>query len=142
MSGPNIGTYTGEAGVVKFSDDGSAVAAVASVRSFTVEQSMDTLEDTVMSSDGAFRTYKGGLSTFSGTIDCYLRDDDDAQRSFFTSIGNNAAAIELYPSGESTGVKLTGNVLITSHSISASFDSMVEVSISFTGSGALTRTDL
>ena len=138
----NTGTYTGEAGVVKFSDDGSAVAAVASVRSFSVEQSTDTLEDTVMSSDGAFRTYKGGLSTFSGTIDCYLRDNDDGQNSFFTSIGNNPASIELYPSGETTGVKLSGNVIITGHSITANFDSMIELSVSFSGSGPLTKTNL
>tara|TARA_R100001463_G_scaffold76347_7_gene130442 strand:- start:73 stop:498 length:426 start_codon:yes stop_codon:yes gene_type:complete len=138
----NTGTYTGEAGVVKFSDDSSAVATIASVRSFSVEQSMDTVEDTVMSSDGASRTYKGGLSSFSGSMDVYLRDDDDGQNSLFSAIGNNAAAIELYPSGETTGVKLSGNVLITSHSINANFDGMVEASISFTGSGALTKTAL
>ena len=138
----NTATYTGEAGVVKFSDDGSAVTAVASVRSFTVEQSTDTIEDTVMSSDGAFRTYKGGLSTFSGSMDVFLRDDDDGQNSLFSAIGSNATAIELYPSGETTGIKLSGNVIITSHSITANFDGMVEASISFSGSGALTKTNL
>ncbi len=138
----NTGTYTGEAGVVKFSDDGSVVVTIASVRSFSIEQSMDTIEDTVMSTDSASRTFKGGLSTFSGSMDVYLRDDDEGQNSLFSAIGNNAAAIELYPSGTSTGVKLSGNVLITSHSISANFDGMVEASISFSGSGALTKTAL
>lgn len=137
----NTATYTGEAGVVKFNQSGSTIA-VASVRSFSIEQSTDTIEDTSMGSDGAFRTYKGGLSNFSGSMDVYLRDDNDGQNELFSAIGNNAAAIELFPSGETTGVKLSGNVLVTGHSITANFDGMVEASISFQGSGALTKTAL
>ena len=137
----NTATYTGEAGVVKFNQSGSTIA-VASVRSFSIEQSTDTIEDTAMSADKAFRTYKGGLSNFSGSMDVYLRDDNDGQNELFSAIGNDAAAIELFPSGTTTGVKLSGNVLITGHSITANFDGMVEASISFQGSGALTKTAL
>ena len=137
----NTGTYTGEAGTIKFNQSGSNIT-VASVRSFNIEQTSDTIEDTTMSSDGAFRTYKSGLSNFSGSADVFFRDDDDAQNLLFSAIGSDAQAIELYPSGETTGVKLTGNVLITGHSITANFDGMVEASISFQGSGALTKTNL
>ena len=137
----NTGTYTGEAGTIKFNQSGSNIT-VASVRSFNIEQPSDTIEDTTMSSDGAFRTYKSGLSNFSGSADVFFRDDDDAQNLLFSAIGSDAQAIELYPSGETTGVKLTGNVLITGHSITANFDGMVEASISFQGSGALTKTAL
>lgn len=136
----NNATYTGEAGVVKFSDDTSAVVAVASVRSFTLDQETQTIESSVMGTTG--RTYLAGLTQFSGTMDVYLRDDDDGQNSLFSAIGANPAAIELYPSGETTGVKLSGNVIITGHSITTNFDGMVEASITFQGSGALTKTPL
>ena len=132
----NNATYTGEAGVVKFSDDTSAVVAVASVRSFTLDQETQTIESSVMGTTG--RTYLAGLTQFSGTMDVYLRDDDDGQNSLFSAIGANPAAIELYPSGETTGVKLSGDVIITGHSITSNFDGMVEASITLQGSGALT----
>ena len=34
----NTGVYTGESGVIKFVGDDSTVAAVASIRSFTIER--------------------------------------------------------------------------------------------------------
>ena len=136
----NNATYTGEAGVVKFSDDTSAVVAIASVRSFTLDQETQTIESSVMGTTG--RTYLAGLTQFSGTMDVYLRDEDDGQNSLFSAIGANTAAIELYPSGETTGVKLSGNVIITGHSITSNFDGMVEASITYQGSGSLTKTAL
>ena len=56
--------------------------------------------------------------------------------------GTTSSLIELYPSGETTGIKLAGAVVITSHSITANFDGMVEASVAFQGSGALTKTEL
>jgi predicted secreted protein len=138
----NAATYTGESGVVKFSNDGSAVTAVASVRSFTIDQETQTIESTVMGSGS--RSYLPGLKQFSGSMDVFFRDDNEGQTSLFDAIGgaNGSTAIELYPSGETTGVKLSGNVIITGHSITANFDGMTEASITFQGDGALTSTDL
>tara|TARA_S200002703_G_scaffold114700_2_gene100217 strand:+ start:4430 stop:4849 length:420 start_codon:yes stop_codon:yes gene_type:complete len=136
----NTGTYTGESGVVKFSDDTSAVVAVASVRSFTIDQETQAIESTVMGSSG--RSYLAGLTQFSGTMDVFFRDDDDGQNSIFSAVGSNPAAVELYPSGETTGVKLSGSIIITGHSITSNFDGMVEASVTFQGSGALTKTDI
>lgn len=138
----NTATYTGESGVVKFSKDSSAVMAVASVRSFTVDQETQTIESTVMGSGS--RTYLPGLKQFSGTMDVFFRDDNTGQINLFDAIGgaNGSTAIELYPSGETTGVKLSGNVIITGHSITANFDGMTEATITFQGDGALTSTDL
>jgi len=138
----NTATYTGESGVVKFSGDASAVVAVASVRSFTIDQETQTIESTVMGT-GA-RTYLPGLKQFSGTMDVFFRDDNEGQVQLFDAIGgaNGSTAIELYPSDETTGVKLSGNVIITGHSITANFDGMTEATIQFQGDGALTSTDL
>jgi len=38
MANNGASAYTGESGVIKFSDDSSAVVAIASVRNFTVDQ--------------------------------------------------------------------------------------------------------
>ena len=134
----NSATYTGEAGTIEF---GSAVSqtTVASVRSFTIDQETATIEDTVMGLSS--RTYKPSLSQFSGSADVYFRDDGTGQTDLFNAIGSDTlSTINLYPSGTTTGIKLSGSVIITGHSITSSFDGMVEASITFQGSGALTRT--
>jgi predicted secreted protein len=138
----NTTTYTGEAGVVKFSDTASSAVSVASVRSFTLDQETQAIETSVMGSGS--RAYLPGLKQFSGSMDLYFRDDNQGQVNLFSAIGgdNGATTIELYPSGESTGIKLSGSVIITGHSITANFDGMVECSVTFQGSGALTKTNL
>ena len=136
----NAGTYTGESGTIEFGTS-SSQSTVASVRSFTIDQETQTIEDTTMGS--VDRTYKAGLSQFSGSADVYFRDDNTAQVDLFNAIGSDSTStINLYPSGTTTGIKLSGNVIITGHSITSSFDGMVEASITFQGSGALVRTEL
>jgi predicted secreted protein len=136
----NTTTYTGENGAVKFVGADSTVAAVASVRTFNIDQEVQTIESTVMGA-GA-RSYIPGLRQFSGSMDLYFRDDDAGQRnllSFANGGGSEGLAkIELYPSGEITGQKLSGNVIITNFSITANFDGMVEATADFQGSGSLT----
>ena len=136
----NTGVYTGESGVIKFVGDDSTVAAVASIRCFTIDREVQSIETTVMGESS--RTYQAGLSQFSGSIDAYLRDDDPGQGNFLSYVENpdSVAKIELFPSGETTGIKLAGNVIVTGHSITSNFDGAVELSISVQGSGALSRT--
>ncbi len=138
----NTGIYTGESGAIKFVGDDSTVATVASVRSFTIDREVQSIETTVMGD--ASRTYQAGLAQFSGSLDVYLRDDDAGQSNFLSYVENpdSVAKIELYPSGTATGIKLAGNVIITGHSISSNFDGAVEASIQFQGSGALARTPI
>jgi len=136
----NSGVYTGESGVIKFIGDDSTVASVASVRSFSVDREVQTIETTTMGSTN--RSYLAGLAQFSGSLDVYLRDDDPGQTNFLSYVENpdSVAKIELYPSGETTGIKLAGDVIVTGHSITSNFDGAVEASITFQGTGALTRT--
>jgi len=138
----NTGVYTGESGVIKFVGDDSTVAAVASVRSFTIDREVQTIETTTMGDTD--RSYLAGLSQFSGSLDVYLRDDDEGQSNFLSYVENpdSVAKIELFPSGETTGIKLSGNVIVTGHSITSNFDGAVEASIQFQGSGALARIEL
>jgi predicted secreted protein len=135
----NTTTYNGQSGVVKYDVTGTPTA-VGEVRSWTIDQETATVENTVMGDSD--RTYLPSLSQFSGSMDVYFRDDDSAANALFAGIGADAASIELYPSGETTGIKLSGEIIVTGHSITSNFDGMVEASVSFQGTGALTKTDL
>jgi len=126
----NTTTYTGESGRVEF-DVGSSLTNVASVRSFSIDLNTETIEDTNMSSGGV-RSYKAGLTDFSGTLDLFMRDSDAAQAAMRVQ-GSAPATLKLFPSGETTGMSLTGEVLITGFSITSTFDGMVEATCSFQG---------
>ncbi len=131
----NTTTYTGESGRVEF-DVGGSLTNVASVRSFSIDLNTETIEDTNMSSGGN-RTYKAGLTDYSGTMDLFMRDSDAAQQALRTQ-GSAPASIKLFPSGETTGMSLTGEVIITGFSITSTFDGMVEATCSYQGTGGIT----
>ena len=140
----NTTAYTGENGVIKFIGADSTEVAVASVRTFSIEQEVQAIESTVMGA-GA-RSYIPGLRQYSGSMDLYFRDDDAGQRNLVSYVNGGGSdgvgSIELFPSGEQTGQKLAGNVVITNFAITANFDGMVEATCSFQGSGALTITNI
>lgn len=135
----NLAVYNGINGVAKF-DVGGSATAIASVISFNLSQTGDTIETTTMGTSA--RTYLPGLTTATGTMELYFRDDDAAQSALFSGTGANAATVELYPSGQSTGVKLSAEVIITSHEITATQDAAVTASVAFQVTGAVTKTNL
>ena len=57
-----MATHTGSEGTVKIGAN-----AIAEIRSYSIEETGDTIEDTTMG-DSA-RTYKAGLKDFSGSIE-------------------------------------------------------------------------
>jgi predicted secreted protein len=136
---------TGNNGVVKLDASvGGSVATIASVRTFSVELTRDTIETTTMGVD--VRTYLNGLSSWSGSADIYF-DSASSGGTFNThavlnptsgTVGQATLTVELYLDG-SAG-KFSGEVIITGFTVNASMDGMVEASISFQGSGACTYT--
>ena len=135
----NTAVYSGTQGVAHF-DVGGSVTPVASIISFSVSQTGDAIETSAMGSTS--RTYIPGLTNFTGTMSLFFRDDDAAQSALFSAPGAAAASVELFPSGRTTGIKLSGEIVVTSHEITASNDGAVTCEIGFTGSGALTKADL
>jgi len=130
-----MATTTGSSGVVKIAVAGGSVAVVGEVRSFTFDGSADTIEDSVMGDTA--RSYKEGLKTNTLSMDVYW-DEADAQQ----LILDERASIdfELYPTGTGTGeTYFSGNGIVTSRSITASFDGMVEASFAIQCSGAVTE---
>jgi len=130
-----MATTTGSSGVVKLQVAGTSVAVVGEVRSYTLDGSTDTIEDSVMGDTA--RTYKAGLEATTVSIECYW-DSSDAQQ---LVIDNRATLdFEIYPTGTGTGEKYySGTGIVTSKSITASFDGMVEASFALQASGAVTE---
>ena len=108
--------------------------AVAEIRSYSIEESADTLETTSMG-DSA-RTHLASLTSFSGSIDVYWDEADTAQTAL--TVGTSVT-IKFYPEGTASSSKYySGEAIVTGVSRSASFDGLVESSISIQGSGVLT----
>ncbi len=126
-----MATFTGSDGVILVGTD-----QVAEVRSYSIDETMDTLEDTAMGDTS--RTYKTSLKSFSGSADVFFDDTDTAGQGALT-VGSEVTLNVQFEGNTSGDHKLSGTVLITGRTISASFDGMVEASISFQGTGALTE---
>ncbi len=127
-----MATHKGSEGTVKVGSN-----AVAEIRSYSIEESADTLEDTSMG-DSA-RSYKPSLTSFSGSLDVFW-DETDTDGQGALSIGSEVT-LNVYPEGDTAGdTYYTGSAIVTGVSRSASFDGLVEASVSVQGNGALTST--
>jgi hypothetical protein len=127
-----MATHTGSEGTVKVGAN-----AIAEIRSFSLEETADTLEDTTMGDTA--RTYKSSLTTFTGSVDVFWDETDTTGQGALT-IGASVT-LNVYPEGDASGdTYYTGTALVTGVTRSSSFDGLVEASITVQGSGALTAT--
>jgi len=126
-----MATFSGSDGVILVGTN-----QVAEVRSYSIDETMDTLEDTAMGDTS--RTYKTSLKSFSGSADVFFDDTDTSGQGGLT-VGTSAT-LNIQMEGNTAGDhKLSGTVLVTGRTITGSFDGLVEASISFQGTGALTE---
>jgi predicted secreted protein len=136
-----MASIVGNAGVIQING-----ASVAEVRSYSIEITSDTIENTVMGD--ASRQYVKGLSTFSGTADVYwdathFTGTVNLDGELAAAVGDSGTTIVVYPETPTAGTTdpvWGGSIIITGYSISASFDGMIEASISFQGTGQLAYT--
>ena len=125
-----MATHIGRDGIIKVGSN-----AVAELRSFSIEETGDTVEDTVMTDTA--RTYISTLTSFTGSADVFW-DETDTNGQGALTVGSSVS-INFYPEGADSGdTYYSGTALVTGVTRSASFDGMVEASISLQGSGALT----
>lgn len=126
-----MATHTGSEGTVKVGSN-----AIAEIRSFSIEETADTLEDTTMGDTA--RTYKSSLTTYTGSVDV-LWDETDTTGQGALTIGAEVT-LNLYPEGDTSGdTYYTGTAIVTGRTINVVYDGLVEMSISVQGSGALTE---
>jgi len=126
-----MATHIGRDGILKVGAN-----TVAELRSFSIEETGDTVEDTVMTDTA--RTFVPTLTSFTGSADVYWDETDTTGQGALT-VGSEVT-IGFYPEGDAVGdTYYTGTAIVTGVSRSASFDGMVEASITLQGSGALTE---
>jgi len=120
--------HTGSEGTIKVGSD-----TVGELRSYSLETTGDTIETSNMGT--VARTYKAGLTAWSGTASLFWDELDAGQTAL--AVGS-VITLNVYPEGSTVGDKyFTGSAIVTAKSVSASFDGLVESSISFQGTGAL-----
>lgn len=124
-----MAVHKGSEGLVKVGAN-----IVAEIRSWSYEESGDTLETTSMGDTA--RTYTSSLTTWTGSIEC-MWDETDTTGQGALTIGAEVTVV-FQPEGDTSGdTILTGTAIVTGHSVSGSFDDLVMASISLQGTGAL-----
>lgn len=125
-----MATFLGKGGTVQVGSND-----IAEIRSYSIDETTDVVEDTSMGD--ASKTYLVSIKDFSGSVDV-LYDDTDANGQTALSVGSSVT-LNFAPEGTGSGaVKITGTALVTAKSVSASFDGLVESSITVQGTGGLT----
>lgn len=131
-----MATHTGSEGTVRVGAN-----AIAEIRSYSVEETADTVEDTSMGD--AYRTFKTTLKGWSGSVDVFW-DETDTNGQVAMVVGTEITA-NFFPEGASAGQSekyYTGTAIVTGRTVTGSFDGMVEATITLQGTGALTLSTL
>lgn len=110
--------------------------AIAEIRSFSVDETMDTIESTSMGD--TYRSFETSLKSWNGSVDVFFDDTDTSGQGALT-VGSEVT-VSLQVEGTATGAhKLSGGAIVTGRSISSSFDGLVEASLTLQGDGGLTE---
>lgn len=127
-----MANHTGIDGTVKIGAN-----AVAEVRSFSIKQSAETIEDTTITDTA--KTFVAGQTSWSADVSCFWDETDTTGQGAMT-VGSSVT-LNLYPEGATTGdTYWTGSAIITSLDISVPTNGIIEASFAAQGSGALTNT--
>ena len=126
-----MATFKGNDGVVLIGTD-----VMAEVISFSVDETADTIEDTVMGDTS--KTYKASFTDFTATVETYFDDTDTAQQAV---TAGDTVTLNLQMEGNtSSDHKLTGSAIVTSRSIGVTSDGINTATYSLQGTGGLTET--
>jgi hypothetical protein len=125
-----MATHTGSEGTVRV----GATNNVLEIRSYSIEETADTAEDTQMGD--VYRSFKTTLKAWSGSIDVFWDELDTTGQGAL--VPGAEVAIRFMPEGATAGdVYLFGQAIVTGKTVSGSFDGMVESTITVQGTGAL-----
>jgi hypothetical protein len=125
-----MATHTGSEGTVRV----GATNNVLEIRSYSIEETADTAEDTAMGD--SYRTFKTTLKAWTGSVDVFWDELDTTGQGAL--IVGSEVAIRFLPEGATTGdLYFTGNAIVTGKTVTGSFDGMVESTITLQGTGTL-----
>nr|BAR38079.1 phage major tail protein 2 [uncultured Mediterranean phage uvMED] len=125
-----MATHFGKEGVVKAGGTG-----IGELTSYTLETTADVVEDTQLSD--ATKSFVAGRTSFSGTLEMSYDETDSPQQTL--TVGTEISFI-LAPEGDASGDEtFTGSGIITGMSVNVTLDGITTRSVTFQGTGALTR---
>jgi len=125
-----MATHHGKEGVVK-----AGGTAIGELTGFTLETTADVVEDTQLSD--ATKSFLAGRTSFSGTLEMSYDETDSPQQTL--TVGSSIAFI-LLPEGATSGDEsFTGSGIVTGMSVNNAMDAVITRSVTFQGTGALTR---
>jgi hypothetical protein len=125
-----MATHHGKEGVVT-----AGGTAIGELTSFTIETTGDVVEDTQLSD--STKSFLAGRTSFSGTLEMNY-DEADAQQETLTA--GSEISFVLLPEGNTTGDQsFTGTGIVTGMSVNNAMDAVVSRSVTFQGTGSLTK---
>jgi len=125
-----MATHFGKEGVVTAGGTG-----IGELTSYTLETTADVVEDTQLSD--STKSFVTGRTSFSGTLEMSYDETDTPQQ---TLTAGTTIAFILAPEGNSSGDEtFTGSGIVTGMSVNVSLDGITTRSVTFQGTGALTR---
>ena len=125
-----MATHHGKEGVVT-----AGGTAIGELTGFTIETTGDVVEDTQLSD--STKSFLAGRTSFSGTLEMNY-DEADAQQETLTA--GSEISFVLLPEGNTSGDQsFTGTGIGTGMSINNAMDAVVSRSVTFQGTGSLTK---
>ena len=125
-----MATHFGKEGVVTAGGTG-----IGELTGYTLETTADVVEDTQLSD--STKSFVAGRTSFSGTLEMSYDETDSPQQ---TLTAGTSISFILAPEGNSTGDEtFTGTGIVTGMSVNVSLDGITTRSVTFQGTGTLTR---
>ena len=125
-----MATHHGKEGVVKAGGTG-----IGELTGFTLETTADVVEDTQLSD--STKSFLAGRTSFSGTLEMNYDETDSPQQTL--TVGSSIDFV-LLPEGNSSGDEsFTGSGIVTGMSVNNAMDAVISRSVTFQGTGTLTR---
>ena len=125
-----MATHFGKEGVVTAGGTG-----IGELTGYTLETTADVVEDTQLSD--STKSFVAGRSSFSGTLEMSYDETDSPQQ---TLTAGTTIAFILAPEGNGSGDEtFTGSGIVTGMSVNVTLDGITTRSVTFQGTGTLTR---
>ena len=125
-----MATHHGKEGVVTAGGTG-----IGELTGFTLETTGDVVEDTALTD--ATKSFVAGRTSFSGSLDMNYDESNAPQQ---TLTAGSSISFILLPEGNSSGDEsFTGTGIVTGMSVNNAMDEIISRTVTFQGTGALTR---
>ena len=125
-----MATHFGKEGVVTAGGTG-----IGELTGYTLETTADVVEDTQLSD--ATKSFVTGRTSFSGTLDMSYDETDTPQQ---TLTAGTSIAFILAPEGNASGDEtFTGSGIVTGMSVNVTLDGITTRTVTFQGTGTLSR---